>query len=129
MAKANPILKELKAAAKGLLFPSETDAPIEAFAWPGGDATLDQMIKSTRRGLLCSFFWYIRPVEQMTLADLANAIPEESRGDFLPLFGLLGHHLSGTTVFRVGEINIDVYVVGRTADGQYAGVKTKMVET
>ena len=27
------------------------------------------MIKSTRRGLLISFFWYIRPVEQMTLLN------------------------------------------------------------
>ena len=35
----------------------------------GGDATVDQMIKSTKRGLLVSFFWYIRPVEQMTLLN------------------------------------------------------------
>ncbi|HEV3057710.1 MAG TPA: TldD/PmbA family protein [Vicinamibacterales bacterium] len=35
----------------------------------GGDATLDQMIRSTRRGLLVSFFWYIRPVERMTLLN------------------------------------------------------------
>ena len=42
MAKADPILKELQAAAKGLLFPSETDAPIVAFAWPGGDAPPDE---------------------------------------------------------------------------------------
>jgi predicted Zn-dependent protease len=35
----------------------------------GGDATIDQMIRSTRRGLLVSFFWYIRPVEQMTLLN------------------------------------------------------------
>jgi predicted Zn-dependent protease len=31
--------------------------------------SMEQMIKSTRRGLLCSFFWYIRPVEQMTLLN------------------------------------------------------------
>ena len=30
----------------------------------GGDATIDQMVKSTRRGLLVTFFWYIRPVER-----------------------------------------------------------------
>ncbi len=35
----------------------------------GGEATIEQMIKSTKRGLLCSFFWYIRPVEQMTLLN------------------------------------------------------------
>jgi len=26
-------------------------------------------------------------------------------------------------------VNVAVYVVGRTADGQYAGVKTEVVET
>src|SRR4030095_10324750 len=35
----------------------------------GGDTTLEQMIKPTRRGLLVSFFWYIRPVESMTLLN------------------------------------------------------------
>src|SRR5215217_3413774 len=43
--------------------------PGQSLVMEGGDATLEQMIKSTRRGLLCSFFWYIRPVEQMTLLN------------------------------------------------------------
>ena len=52
-----------------------------------------------------------------------------ARGSFLPLFAALAHHLNGVTVFKVGEVEVDVYVVGRTADGRYAGVKTKVVET
>jgi predicted Zn-dependent protease len=31
--------------------------------------SIEQMIKSTRRGLLVSFFWYIRPVDQPTLLN------------------------------------------------------------
>ena len=124
MAKADPILKELKDAAKGLLFPSESDAPIEAFVWPGAAGPPDEAAVRANAKVAKG-----TPVAQVTLADLARTIPEESRGDFLPLFALLGHHLSGTTVFKVGEVTIDVYVVGRTADGQYAGVKTEVVET
>ena len=124
MAKTNPVLNELQAAVMGLLFPSETDAPIEAFAWPGGaDPPTEAALRANAKVDKSA------PIQQITLADLAKTIPEESRGDFLPLFGLLGHHLSGTTVFKVGEVTLDVYVVGRTADGQYAGVKTKVVET
>src|SRR5262245_26213558 len=41
----------------------------QSLVMDGGDATLDQMIKSTKRGLLCSFFWYIRVVEPMTLLN------------------------------------------------------------
>jgi predicted Zn-dependent protease len=44
-------------------------APGQSLVMEGGDATVEQMIKSTRRGLLCTFFWYIRPVEQMTLLN------------------------------------------------------------
>jgi predicted Zn-dependent protease len=35
----------------------------------GSDMTIDQMIKSTRRGLLVTFFWYIRAVDQPTLLN------------------------------------------------------------
>lgn len=124
MAKANPVLKELKAAVKGLLFPSETDAKLEAFAWKGGDGPPDEATVRANAGADAD-----APVEQLTIAELTRTIPEESRGDFLPLFAVFAHHLSGVTVFKVGEVNIDVYIVGRTTDGQYAGVKTHVVET
>jgi predicted Zn-dependent protease len=35
----------------------------------GTDTTVDEMIKSTRRGLLVTFFWYIRPVDPPTLLN------------------------------------------------------------
>ena len=38
-----------------------------------GAATIDQMVESTKRGLLITFFWYIRPVEQMTLLNTGPA--------------------------------------------------------
>ncbi len=33
----------------------------------GGTTSLDEMIRTTRRGLLVSFFWYMRPVEAMNI--------------------------------------------------------------
>jgi predicted Zn-dependent protease len=35
----------------------------------GGTQELEDMIKSTRRGLLVTFFWYIRPVDTVTLLN------------------------------------------------------------
>ena len=43
--------------------------PQQSLVMDGGDASIDQMVKSTKRGLLITFFWYIRPVEQMTLLN------------------------------------------------------------
>ncbi len=123
MAKPNPTLKALQAAAKGLLFPSETDAPIEAFAWPGGDGPPTEAALRAGAKIATDAV-----VEKGTLAQLTKTIPKDVRPDFKPLLDELGK-LSGVAVFRVGEITIDVYIIGRTADGQYAGVKTKVVET
>ena len=33
----------------------------------GGDSSVDDMIKSTERGLLVTRFWYIRPVDPRTI--------------------------------------------------------------
>ena len=49
--------------------PFTPTSPNQSLVMDGGDATVEQMIKSTKRGLLVSFFWYIRPVEQMTLLN------------------------------------------------------------
>ena len=35
----------------------------------GSDMTVEQMIKSTKRGLLVTFFWYIRAVDTPTLLN------------------------------------------------------------
>ncbi|MEO8682317.1 MAG: TldD/PmbA family protein [Vicinamibacterales bacterium] len=43
--------------------------PNMSLVMEGGTATMDEMIKSTKRGLLVTFFWYIRPVDNMTLLN------------------------------------------------------------
>jgi hypothetical protein len=32
-------------------------------------------------------------------------------------------------VFRVGQTQIDILIIGKTKDGQWAGIKTRAVET
>ncbi len=44
-------------------------SPNQSLVMAGGDASVEQMVKSTKRGLLITFFWYIRPVDQMTLLN------------------------------------------------------------
>lgn len=48
---------------------------------------------------------------------------------FADLQTLLESNLSSIKVFRVGEIEIDVYVVGIDDDGNLAGIKTRVIET
>jgi predicted Zn-dependent protease len=39
----------------------------QSLVMEGSDTTIDQMIKTTKRGLLVTFFWYIRAVDAQTL--------------------------------------------------------------
>ena len=41
----------------------------QSLVMEGTDMTVEQMIKSTKRGLLVTFFWYIRPVDNPTLLN------------------------------------------------------------
>jgi predicted Zn-dependent protease len=41
----------------------------QSLVMDGGDTTIEQMIKTTKRGLLVTFFWYIRAVEPQTLLN------------------------------------------------------------
>src|SRR5262249_34572048 len=109
--------------AKGLLWPSESDEPIEAFAWPGGSGPPDEA--ALRKNVSIEEG---AAVGEVTLAELTKTIPKESPRHFQPPPDGPGQQ-KGVTAFKVGEVNVAVYVVGRTADGQYAGIKTEAVET
>jgi predicted Zn-dependent protease len=41
----------------------------QSLVMEGSDMSVEQMIKTTKRGLLVTFFWYIRPVDQPTLLN------------------------------------------------------------
>ena len=44
-------------------------SPTMSLVVEGGTQTLEDMVKSTRRGLLVTFFWYLRPVDTLTLLN------------------------------------------------------------
>jgi len=37
--------------------------------------------------------------------------------------------LADATVFRLGDVQVDIIIVGRASDGRWVGVKTRAVET
>jgi hypothetical protein len=45
------------------------------------------------------------------------------------LANVLNENLSDQRVYKVGGIEKDVYILGKTENGQWAGYKTQVVET
>jgi hypothetical protein len=121
----DPNLDALRKASKGLLFPSESEAALEPFAWEGkGDKLTDKELLKLARAEADA------PVKQMSLADFFRTVPPEDKGKFDKLAQALQEQLSGIKVYMLGdEAEREVYIVGKTKGGQWAGLKTTVVET
>jgi hypothetical protein len=72
----------------------------------------------------------VAAVEEDSLADILDQVPSEDRARFQKLGQWIQEQLSGVKGYRVGdEPEKTVYVVGKTKEGQWAGLKTTVVET
>ena len=115
-------LAELSRAVEGLTYPSETDAPFEAFCWGAGGASSGrERVEALAGG---------RAVVEVPVARFFAELEEvEDAEGFRRLRRVLRERLSDVRVFRVGERRVDVYLVGKTAKGEWAGLHTVSVET
>src|SRR5215210_9289213 len=126
------IIEELRETTRDLTFMSESDYPFEAFNWGPAEPTHEFL-----RGLTGEASDV--PVETKTAADFFRVAASEAdwknaeqlaaARKFQSLLRLLEQNLKDLKVFRVGSINIPVYVAGRGASGDWLGVSTRVVET
>jgi Nuclease A inhibitor-like protein len=132
MTPTDGILGTLKQASEGLLYTSESDYPFQVFSWPTIPLSPEQVLTQTGHPKntpvqvvgLDKFFaqvtqekdWY-GPEEKATVAK------------YLQLVETLKSSLKDIQVYRVGETELDVYIVGMTSTGSLAGLSTKLVET
>jgi hypothetical protein len=119
------VLTILGKAAEGLRYPSETDAPFEPFSWGRADSDLTPEKAARLAGASAA-----DPVEEQSADDFFQYLDAAENADqFRKLRQAVTAQLSGLRVFRIGQVNIDVYLVGRTKDGEWAGLTTHSVET
>ncbi|OYE06702.1 nuclease [Nostoc sp. 'Peltigera membranacea cyanobiont' 232] len=132
MTMSGEIGEKLKEASTGLLMMSESDYPFEVVQWEGAaPATQEKILQLTGSQDL--------PVEVVDLDYLFrncafeqewhNELQKKDVKKFQTLVQTLKDNLSNISVYRVGQINIDAYIIGETKDGDLAGVVTKLVET
>ena len=127
------ITTQLSAAAQGLLFLSETDAPFEVVHWSvQGKLTPAQVLQLTDHPpdapievVSVDEFFAITTAKE----DWHDEEEQETAQRFQNLVNVLKQNLSNIQVYRVGSISINAYIVGLTDSGDYAGLATKLVET
>ena len=120
-------LTALQKASEGLLYPSDTDEPFVAFSWgqAAGDLTADKVRQLAGVGPKAA-------VQERTLAEFFTNLTSDEAEDadkYKNLQKVVGEQLSGVKVYRFGDVEKDIYLVGKTSAGEWAGLKTKAVET
>ena len=118
MDKSNEeIVTSLLHATDGLLFMSESDYPFELIQWEGPTEPTADFIRNVAGESEDS------PVQKLEVRQFL------SLGRYQRLLSALQHNLSDLRVYKVGRINMPVYVVGRNREGRWLGVATRVVET
>ena len=122
------LINQLQQASEGLLWLSESDYPFTTVYWEKVDDIEAKLLELPETTIevkeLESFFkrvteekdWY----EEEEMAECKR---------YQELVNLLKTHLSDIKVYRVGEIEINCYILGKTDSGAIAGLSTISVET
>lgn len=128
------LIQQLHHLTQDLLWTSETDAPFEIMEWQEQtcDVTPADLLLLTQHPT-------DTPIESVNIDDFfAGAVDEQDWfGDeekimaehYRELLATLKQNLHQLRVYRVGDVAIDIYIVGKTDCGTLVGLATKVVET
>ena len=136
-----PDLDRLQTLVADLWYPSETDAPVTVVVWPSppsdgppeGQAadparTVPQELAAAGTPITQ------HPAERFFQPILGQPFWHSPQGEHLaqryqPLQDFLQATLSNLHTYRIGQVEITLYLVGRHPSGHYLGVTTNTVET
>ena len=128
----NPELLKLCSLTDGLLWMSEAEYPFEVFVWNDLTSITPEELRSrTGHSLdvpveVIDFEKFFKPA--VTVQEWHNEEEKAEVKRYQELLSFLKDNLENVKVYRVGETEIDVYIIGQCS-GQLIGLKTKVIET
>jgi len=133
MKSDDEIVEELSKATEGLLFLSESEYPFETIYWKELPEVSPAFLRNLARLQVDA------SVETISLDDFfhvaasdASWLSDESRQaavKYRNLIALLKGNLDDVKVYKLGSVNMPVYVVGQSKTGNWLGISTRVVET
>lgn len=129
----NKTLEELKTITTGLIYISETDAPFEVTSLgPVSSVTAQTVAQSFHLDVsapatetnLAAFFDRLTTVQDWHSDEQKQRVIR-----FRLLRETVETLLRNPKVFRIGEIQIDIFIVGESSDGDCIVIRTRAVET
>ncbi|MEO1095366.1 MAG: nuclease A inhibitor family protein [Cyanobacteria bacterium J06638_28] len=131
MPNSPEIVIQISALIRGLWFPSETEAPWTIPTWTLRTTEASDIRRSLHRADGVA-------IHEITLDDLMNQVDKRCQGygdegkaiaqQHHTLARYLKHHCQAVRVFRVGNITVDILLVGETPEDTIL-LQTQSVET
>ncbi|MGQ9806634.1 MAG: nuclease A inhibitor family protein [Chlorobiales bacterium] len=128
------LLAQLKEKISGLYFPSESDFPFEIVIWENFASDIFNTEKwlehvglpanSPLENTSIDYLFRNLSVEQAWHDD----VQKEQVATFKALQEFLQAHLADLTVYRIGKIEITIFIIGKFGN-DVIGLKTQAVET
>ena len=131
--KNSQLVQELTTACEGLLWFSEAEYPFQVIYWDDLESwNLDTLLEQenvpadTKFEIqdLLTFF-----DSAITEQEWHNELEKAEVKRYQTLINILNSNLHNIQVYLLGEIEIDVYILGRVNENAIAGLKTKVVAT
>lgn len=133
VSQANHLIEQIKNSAAGLYYVSETDAEIYPFVGETAESVSREVILSQTKNQADV------PVEEREFGQFFTRLTEiqdwfgdeekETAKKYLVLKEVLEKNLRDLKVFKVGKIQLNIYVVGLDVENRLLGIKTEAVET
>ncbi len=126
------LVNQLSKASEGLLWQSESDYPFETVYWENVDNIEEKLLEVTNSightrlqvRELDKFFDRVTEEE-----DWYNDEEMAECKRYQELVKLLKTNLKDIKVYRVGEVEVNCYILGKTENNAIAGLSTISVET
>lgn len=131
--KDTELISRLEKLSGNLLWMSESDYPWKVILWENTDIIIPEGFKDIKKD------GDEVAIEIVDLDDFfAPALKlRENQGDrkraevkqYQTLVDFLKANLQDIKVYRIGSVEIDVYIIGKTESGNLAGLSTTAIET
>jgi Nuclease A inhibitor-like protein len=130
--KTAEIIDLLTTATTDLLWSSESDYPFEILTWPQDTALAPTDLFSNLPDpnlpiKTMSVTELFEPI--LTIEDWYEDAELAQVNRYTNLLHAIESNLVDPQVFRVGAVEIAIYIIGKTLDGDLVGLKTHVVET
>ena len=128
------VVETLRKASEGLQFMSESEYPFAVFLWSGQTKVplITEIVQQTGHNQgtpteIVELNEFFQPATQEP--DWYSSAEKATAQKYQNLVKTIESNLSDIKVYRIGEAEIDVYIVGKANSNDLAGLSTKVIET